>query len=257
MPRWFLRWYSATAAPCGCELEQFQEKWGPVFRPELRENKKVGSVPISDPLELKAVRISLDGKPLLAVGATVMPGDVLTVMGPSGSGKSTLLSFIGGFLDPAFMAEGQIFSGGAELTTLPPEERHAGILFQDPLLFPHMSVAANVAFALPQSVTGRAERRAMADEALAGVELAGMGTRDPATLSGGQKARVALARVLVSQPRMLLLDEPFSKLDAGLRTQMRNLVFSKARDNGLPVVLVTHDEDDARAAGGAIVRVGE
>ena len=97
----------------------------------------------------------------------------------------------------------------------------------------------------------------MAEDALAGVELAGMGTRDPATLSGGQKARVALARVLVSQPRMLLLDEPFSKLDAGLRAQMRDLVFAKARGNGLPVVLVTHDEEDERAAGGAIVRIGE
>ena len=186
-----------------------------------------------------------------------MPGDVLTVMGPSGSGKSTLLGFIGGFLDPVFAAEGRVFSGGTELTALPPEERHAGILFQDPLLFPHMSVASNVAFAIPPSVTSRPERLAMAEDALAGVELAGMGTRDPATLSGGQKARVALARVLVSQPRMLLLDEPFSKLDAGLRAQMRDLVFAKARGNGLPVVLVTHDEEDARAAGGAIVRIGK
>ena len=203
------------------------------------------------------MRIGLGGRQLLAVDATVMPGDVLTVMGPSGSGKSTLLGFIGGFLDPAFEALGRVYSGETELTALPPEERHAGILFQDPLLFPHMSVASNVAFAIPQAVTSRPDRRAMADEALAGVELSGMGARDPATLSGGQKARVALARVLVSQPRMLLLDEPFSKLDAGLRVQMRGLVFAKARGNGLPVVLVTHDEEDARAAGGAIVRIGE
>ena len=118
---------------------------------------------------------------MLAVDATVMPGDVLTVMGPSGSGKSTLLSFIGGFLDPVFAAEGRVFSGETELTVLPPEERHAGILFQDPLLFPHMSVVSNVAFAIPPSVTSRPERLAMAEEALAGVELAGMGTRDPAT----------------------------------------------------------------------------
>ncbi|MFN3549794.1 MAG: ATP-binding cassette domain-containing protein, partial [Mesorhizobium sp.] len=97
---------------------------------------------------------------------------------------------------------------------------------------------------------------ALAEEALAGVDLAGMGARDPDTLSGGQKARVALARVLVSAPRALLLDEPFSRLDADLRHQMRELVFTKARDGGLPVILVTHDEADASAAGGAIVRIG-
>ncbi len=208
------------------------------------------------PLRLKDVTIGLAGKTLLAVDRTVMPGEVLTVMGPSGSGKSTLLSFIGGFLDPAFSAAGQVYSGETELTALPAEDRHAGILFQDPLLFPHMSVASNVAFALPQTVAPRNRRRALAEEALAGVGLENMGGRDPATLSGGQKARVALARVLVSAPRMLLLDEPFSKLDADLRAQMRDLVFAKARDNGLPVLLVTHDADDARAAGGPVIEIG-
>jgi putative thiamine transport system ATP-binding protein len=147
--------------------------------------------------------------------------------------------------------------GTVDLTVLPPEGRHAGILFQDPLLFPHMSVGGNLLFAIQPVVKGRLERLAMATAALDGVGLAGMAGRDPDTLSGGQKARVALARALLSAPRMLLLDEPFSKLDAGLRQQMRELVFDKARAGGLPVLLVTHDEADAAAAGGPVVRIGD
>lgn len=207
-------------------------------------------------LRLDGVRIALGTRALIAISHAVAPGEVLTVMGPSGSGKSTLLAYVGGFLDKAFTASGRVLAGDLDLTALPPEERHVGILFQDPLLFPHMSVAGNLLFAIPQSLKGRAARASVAEEALAGVDLAGMGARDPDTLSGGQKARVALARVLVSSPRALLLDEPFSKLDADLRLQMRQLVFSKARDSGLPVILVTHDEADAKSAGGPIVRIG-
>ena len=178
-------------------------------------------------------------------------------MGPSGSGKSSLLAYIGGFLDPMFRATGKVFVGGVELTALPAEERHAGILFQDPLLFPHMSVAGNLLFAIQPQVRGKDKRLALAEAMLKGVGLEGAGDRDPATLSGGQKARVALARVLLSSPRALLLDEPFSKLDQGLRQQMRELVFTKAQDAGLPVILVTHDEADAIAAGGPVIRIGE
>jgi len=207
-------------------------------------------------LFLDQVQISLNGRPLIGLSARVAPGEVLTVMGPSGSGKSTLLAYIGGFLDPVFSATGAVTVGGLDITALPPEDRRAGILFQDPLLFPHMTVAGNLAFALPAGVKGRALRRERAEAALAGVGLAGLGDRDPDTLSGGQKARVALARVLLSAPLMLLLDEPFSKLDADLRQQTRELVFDSARASALPVVLVTHDEADAAAAGGAIVRVG-
>ena len=100
------------------------------------------------------------------------------------------------------------------------------------------------------------DRLALASQALAGTGLAGFGDRDPDTLSGGQKARVALARVLLSRPRMLLLDEPFSKLDAELRGQMRSLVFDAAREQALPVILVTHDHADAAAAGGEVIEVG-
>jgi putative thiamine transport system ATP-binding protein len=194
---------------------------------------------------------------LVALTHRVAPGEVLTVMGPSGSGKSTLLAYIGGFLDRAVEASGKVTVGAVDLTVLPAEDRHVGILFQDPLLFPHMSVGGNLLFAIPAAVRGRPERLAMAAAALDGVGLAGMTERDPDTLSGGQKARVALARALLSAPRMLLLDEPFSKLDAGLRQQMRELVFDKARAGGLPVLLVTHDEADAVAAAGHVVRIGD
>lgn len=208
-------------------------------------------------LVLDTLSISLGSRELLHIDRKIAPGETLTVMGPSGSGKSSLLAYIGGFLDPVFTATGRVYSNGDELTALPAEDRHAGILFQDALLFPHMSVAGNLMFAIPQGVRGFAARRAAAENALEGVELGGFGDRDPATLSGGQKARVALARVLLSQPRALLLDEPFSRLDAELRGQIRQLVFGKARDRGLPVILVTHDEADADAAGGPVVRIGQ
>ncbi|MEX0405407.1 ATP-binding cassette domain-containing protein [Aquibium sp. LZ166] len=211
---------------------------------------------MGDGLRLEGVTIALGGRVLISITHEVEPGEVLTIMGPSGSGKSTLLAYVGGFLDKAFEASGRVSVGDVELTAAPPEERHVGILFQDPLLFPHMSVAGNLLFAIPAALRGKSERMRLAREALAGVELDSMESRDPDTLSGGQRARVALARVLLSSPRTLLLDEPFSKLDTDLRQQMRRLVFSKARERGLPVLLVTHDEADAQAAGGAVVRIG-
>ncbi|MCA1407154.1 ATP-binding cassette domain-containing protein [Ensifer sp. IC3342] len=208
------------------------------------------------PLTLADVVIRLAERTLLSVSATVMPGEVLTVMGPSGSGKSTLLAFAGGFLDPAFRVSGRILIGDRDLTDVAANERHAGILFQDPLLFPHLSVGGNILFAIPQAVKGQKMRRQIAEQALEQIGLAGFFDRDPETLSGGQKARVALQRTLVSAPRYLLLDEPFSKLDAALRQQTRALVFSKAKAAGVPIILVTHDGADAEAAGGRVIEVG-
>ncbi|WP_457586891.1 ATP-binding cassette domain-containing protein [Ensifer canadensis] len=207
-------------------------------------------------LTLCDVTIRLAGQLLLSVSAMVMPGDVLTIMGPSGAGKSALLAYIGGFLDPAFVANGAVRLGQEDLIGLPPQRRHAGILFQDPLLFPHLSVGGNIVFAIPEAIKGRDTRRRLAEEALDEVGLAGFFDRDPETLSGGQKARVALQRVLLSEPRLLLLDEPFSKLDMALRQQARELVFAKARSAGLPTILVTHDLADADAAGGALIHIG-
>lgn len=214
-------------------------------------------MPQANGLVLDAVSIWLSGKELITLDAHVAPGEVLTVMGPSGSGKSTLLAYIGGFLDPAFQASGKVMVDGIDLTALPAERRHAGILFQDPLLFPHLSVADNIALAIPQNVSSRRDRRARAEEALEAVELGGFGERDPDTLSGGQKARVALQRVLISQPRLLLLDEPFSKLDTELRDQTRAMVFDRARAAGLPIILVTHDGADTVSADGQVFTVGE
>ena len=207
-------------------------------------------------LRLKDVTITLDGRELVSVDHTILPGEILTVMGPSGSGKSTLLAFIGGFLDPAFHAAGEVYCGDINITSIKPQDRRAGLLFQDPLLFPHMSVGSNLMFALPNWVRPKAKRRQSAEEALADVGLDGFFDRDPDTLSGGQKARVALARVLISEPAFLLLDEPFSKLDAGRRNQMRQLVFSNAKSRSLPVLLVTHDQADTDATGGMIIEVG-
>jgi putative thiamine transport system ATP-binding protein len=207
-------------------------------------------------LKLRAVSIRLGERCLLDIDAHVGRGKVLTVMGPSGSGKSTLLAFIGGVLGPAFSASGTVLIDGEDMAGKSAQARHAGILFQDPLLFPHMSVGRNLAFALSPNYVGKAARRERCQEALRNIDLEGLYDRDPDTLSGGQKARIALARVLLSRPRALLLDEPFSKLDHELKTQMRTLVFEKAKARGLPVVMVTHDPADAAAAGGQLVTIG-
>jgi putative thiamine transport system ATP-binding protein len=211
---------------------------------------------MADGLVLENVEVTLGGKRLLTVSAHVRKGAVLTIMGPSGSGKSSLLAYVGGFLDPVFTASGRVIADGIVLTDLPPQDRYAGILFQDPLLFPHMSAGGNLAFALSAQFKGRQARRERCELALENIGLGGFYDRDPDSLSGGQKARVALARVLLSEPRALLLDEPFSKLDMELRGQMRELVFDKARTRGLPVILVTHDPSDAEAADGEILRIG-
>ena len=203
-------------------------------------------------LELDKVEIGLDGRRLIAISDKVKPGEVLTVMGPSGSGKSTLLAFIGGFLDPVFTASGRVLLNGDDITRLPTEQRRVGILFQDPLLFPHMSVGGNLVFAIPAKIRGRRARMALAEKTLARAGLEGFFSRDPATLSGGQKARVALMRVLMGEPRALLLDEPFSKLDTERRGQIRKFVLGEAKARHLPVLLVTHDHADAEAAGGRV-----
>jgi putative thiamine transport system ATP-binding protein len=200
-------------------------------------------------LELRHVSISLRERILLEINASVAAGEILTVMGPSGAGKSTLLAFVAGFLDKAFRATGEVWLNGRELTPLAPEARGVGLLFQDDLLFPHLTVAGNLAFGL-RAKANRAER---IEAALAEAGLGGMGGRDPASLSGGQRARVSLLRVLLSEPGALLLDEPFSRLDKDLRGKFREFVFAQAR--GLPVLMVSHDEEDAQAAGGRIFRL--
>jgi putative thiamine transport system ATP-binding protein len=206
------------------------------------------------PLHLASVRIDLAGRELIPpLTLDVEPGECATIMGPSGCGKSTLLAFISGTIDPVFRATGRVTIGARDITVLPPEHRHIGIQFQDDLLFPHLSVGDNLAFALPARVRGRSQRRARIEQALAEADLSGFADRDPATLSGGQRARVALMRTLLSEPHVLLLDEPFNKLDAQLRHDFRRFVFEHAADRGLPTLLVTHDATDAQAAGGRVI----
>ncbi len=128
-------------------------------------------------------------------------------------------------------------------------------MFQDSLLFPHLSIGGNRLFGLHREVRGRDARMRAVEQALADIGLQGFADRDPGTLSGGQAARVALMRALLSRPQALLLDEPFSRLDAALRDQVRNLVFAESRRRALPVLLVSHDPADAAAAGGRVVEL--
>jgi putative thiamine transport system ATP-binding protein len=179
----------------------------------------------------------------------VPPGDILTLMGPSGCGKSSVLGSIAGTLASVsegllpLQLQGSVQLNGRELSTQPTHQRGVGLVFQDALLFPHMTVAENLLFAVPAN-GNNAQRQARVQQALQEAELTGMGERDPSTLSGGQRARVALMRALLAEPQALLLDEPFSKLDAALRAQLRPWVFAHVRERRIPVVLVTHDEQD-------------
>ena len=205
------------------------------------------------PLVLENISIAAPGATsslISNLNLVVAPGEIVTIMGKSGIGKSTLLSFIGGHLDRGFRATGRVRIGARDITGTPAEKRRIGILFQDDLLFPHLSVGDNLAFGLSADVKGHKERRRHVERALESAGLDGFADRDPATLSGGQRARVALMRTLLARPDALLLDEPFSKLDNGLRDDIRQFVFTHGKDQRLPVLLVTHDEADAAAAGG-------
>jgi putative thiamine transport system ATP-binding protein len=207
---------------------------------------------MSNDLKLSNLWVTLGPKVIAQLDLTVRSGQIVTIMGPSGSGKSTLLAAILGNLDPAFRLTGQIILGTRDITCLPIRDRRVGVLFQDDLLFPHMSVGGNLGFALPRTVKGTARTKRI-DRALAEAGLEGFAPRDPATLSGGQRARVALIRTLLAEPQALLLDEPFARLDLDLRAQIRAQVFDHIRATGLPTLLVTHDPADARAAQGPVL----
>lgn len=199
-------------------------------------------------LHTSALTLFLDGAPLLTLPPLrVAPGEVLTLMGPSGCGKSSLLAALAGVLPPGgpIRLTGDILLGARRLTPLPPQERGVGILFQDDLLFAHLTVAENLMFGMPAHLKGMAARQTRAREALAEVGLEAQADKLPGALSGGQKARVSLLRALLAEPRALLLDEPFSRLDKPLRAAFRELVFAQIKALAIPAILVTHDEDDA------------
>lgn len=172
----------------------------------------------------------------------VPPGAIHTVMGPSGSGKSSLLGAVVGTLAPDMVFRGSVHLQGRRIDTLPCEQRAVGILFQDDLLFAHMNVFENLLFGVPAGPAQ--DRRQLVLQGLRDLEMEAFATADPATLSGGQRARVALMRALLAQPRALLLDEPFSKLDADLRVRVRDFVFTLVRKRSIPVLMVSHDAQD-------------
>jgi len=174
----------------------------------------------------------------------ILPGEFVTLLGPSGSGKSTLLQLICGLVPPS---GGQLFIDGHDRTGTPPAQRDIGVVFQNYALFPHMSVAENVAFPLRIRRCVRAETAARVRAALEMVGLAGFESRMPAALSGGQQQRVALARCLVYEPSLILMDESFSALDRNLRLVMQDEVRRIHRQTGATFIFVTHDQEEALA----------
>ncbi len=184
----------------------------------------------------------------------VAPGALVALMGPSGGGKSTLLSAVAGFLAPR---AGRVLWAGRDLGPLPPGERPVAVLFQDNNLFPHLSALQNVGLGIAPRLRLSGPERERAEDALARVGLAGLGGRRPAELSGGQQGRAALARVLVQDRPVVLMDEPFAALGPALRAEMLALVRDTLGPRGVTLLLVTHDPDDARALGGDLIVVAE
>ena len=202
-------------------------------------------------LEIKNCELYRQHEQVLSLNEQVKGGEKLTIMGPSGSGKSSLLNWLTGTLPNGFSANGEVWLNGKSINNLPAHLRHIGVLYQDALLFSHLSVSGNIAFAMPKG--NKKQRLEKIEHALEQVGLKGMANRHPDNLSGGQQARVALLRMLLSEPKAILLDEPFSKLDTQLRVDTRELVFSQIREYKLPAIMVTHDHSDAEAASGKLI----
>ena len=177
-----------------------------------------------------------------ALSLQVADGELIALLGPSGCGKTTTLRCIGGFIDPD---AGEIYFGQRRITHLPPEQRSVGMVFQHYALFPHMTVFDNVAFGLRMRRVPADDVRRRVDAILAKVQLAEMARRYPRQLSGGQQQRVALSRALVTEPAVLLLDEPLANLDAKLREEMRFYIRSLQKEIGITTIYVTHDQAEA------------
>lgn len=188
---------------------------------------------------------SKQGRPgfvLPPLNLTIKEGEFFSLLGPSGCGKTTLLKLVAGLLEAD---GGEVWLGSSNITASSPESRHFGMVFQQSLLFPHMTVIDNVAFGLKMKGIGKQQRLQEAQQMLAQVGLAEFSKRYPSELSGGQQQRVSLARALVVQPRLLLMDEPFSALDPSLREEMRELLLRIRQQHKVTVLFVTHDREEA------------
>ncbi|MCP4436129.1 MAG: ABC transporter ATP-binding protein [Actinomycetia bacterium] len=209
-------------------------------------------------LELRALEVDYGAEPVLrGVDLDVREGEVVALLGPSGCGKTTLLRAVAGFVRPAVgtvRLDGEVVSGPGQWAA--PERRHVGLVPQEGALFPHLDVGGNVGFGLSRMT--RAARRVRVAESLELVGLGGEERRRPAELSGGQQQRVALARALAPEPAVVLLDEPFSALDATLRTQVRDDVREVLHAAGATAIMVTHDQEEALSFAGrvAVMRDG-
>jgi putative thiamine transport system ATP-binding protein len=202
-------------------------------------------------LVLENVSAYVDGKRIFdEISLAIAAGEIVTVMGPSGSGKTSLLSAVAGDLPEPLYGVGRVILNGRDVTKLRPEQRRIGRLFQDDLLFPHLTVGENLLFGVERG--SKHERLEMMQIALQRLELEGFEDRAPHTLSGGQRSRVALMRALLAKPDAMLLDEPFSKLDADLRATIRDYTFAHLQARKIPTLLVTHDRADVPKDGRVI-----
>ncbi len=204
-------------------------------------------------LELRQITQDYGERPLLCgVNLTVAAGEVVALLGPSGSGKSTLLSIVAGLQMPR---DGEVWFDGQNITQMPPHKRHFALMFQDFALFAHLNVQDNVAFGLIEQRMPKPQARTKALQMLEVFGLAHYAQQRVWQLSGGEQQRVALARALITRPRALLLDEPFSALDADLRVAMRQEFSQHIAQAAIPTLLVTHDVAEAQAMASRAVRL--
>jgi putative thiamine transport system ATP-binding protein len=205
-------------------------------------------------LQVTDLQFGYDAPLVRGMSFIIEAGKIHLLHGPSGCGKSSLLAILSGTADKMLKWQGQITLDGVDIGQLPASQRGVGLMFQDPLLFPHMTVGDNLAFGLTATRSGRTERRQAVLDALHECGLDGFAERDPASLSGGQKARVALMRALLAAPKMLLLDEAFSSLDPDLRQTFGNFVANQVAMRQIPALLVSHDAGDKSLTSGAIIQ---
>jgi putative spermidine/putrescine transport system ATP-binding protein len=227
-----------------------------LFRPADLATVSAATSPGGHTLDVLGLTVRYGGFTALDdVDLSVQAGEVLALLGPSGCGKTTLLRTVAGFVR---QSAGQVLLDGATVDDLPPNRRRLGIVFQNYALFPHMSVAENVAYGLQARGAARARIRERVQALLEMVQMDGFAHRRPAQLSGGQQQRVALARALATEPQVLLLDEPFAALDRSLRLDMQIEIKRLQRQLGLTAILVTHDQDEAMSVADriAVMRAG-